>query len=145
MCCCEKPTINGQDGYSWDGKNISRYPAIPPDLKEGDALIFDLPGRCGGLDCHSYHYRVVIHNGSDSLLVCHGAGQERIDYLFGLVDSLKMLNNDSRFWICNAIFHASSAAGIKSREEERRYWKSAIAKKRIKTSRKKGNIRIWVE
>jgi len=23
MCCCAKPNVNGEPGYSWDGKNVS--------------------------------------------------------------------------------------------------------------------------
>lgn len=144
MCCCEKPTINGQDGYSWDGKNISRYPVMPPDLEECDALIFDLPGRCGRLDCHSHHYRVVIRKGSTTLLVKHGAGQEKIDFLFNLVDSLKTLDSNSQFWICSAIFETSKRAQIEARNKERAYWQSAIVEKRIKTRRKNGRISVWV-
>jgi hypothetical protein len=45
MCCCGKPVINGQEGYSWDGKTFSVRKPFFPELEDGDELIKDLPGR----------------------------------------------------------------------------------------------------
>jgi hypothetical protein len=78
MCMCAEPNINGQPGYSWDGKHIGTREVDPPELADGDVLLCDEPGRCGGLDSHCHHYRVVQHYGSVELLVRHGGGQERI-------------------------------------------------------------------
>lgn len=42
MCCCAKPNVNGEPGYSWDGKSVSTrstvmnhqlYAAIPEKYK----------------------------------------------------------------------------------------------------------------
>src|SRR5688572_9405566 len=78
MCMCGKPTINGEPGYSWDGKSIGVRPVDPPALADGDVLVYDGPGRCGGLDCHSHHFRLVMDSGRAFLLVQHGGGDERI-------------------------------------------------------------------
>ena len=64
MCCCAKPNVNGEPGYSWDGKSISTRPVDPPMLEDGDVLLFDEPGRCGGMDSHCHHYRLVKSHGS---------------------------------------------------------------------------------
>jgi hypothetical protein len=42
---CGKPTINGEPGYSWDGKSVYTRPIDAPALREGDELIYDEPGR----------------------------------------------------------------------------------------------------
>lgn len=80
MCMCGKPTLNGQPGYSWNGARPGIYPINPPDLREGDELLYDEPGRCGGLDSHSYHLRVVrARYGGCVLLVRHGGGDEAVN------------------------------------------------------------------
>lgn len=78
MCCCAKPNVNGTPGYSWDGKNINTRPVDPPKLADRDLLLFDEPGRCGGMDSHCHHYRLVKTNLSTFLLVRHGGGEERM-------------------------------------------------------------------
>ena len=50
MCCCEKPTINGTAPIKMTFDTpASNYRPNPPELAEGDVLLFDEPGRCGGL------------------------------------------------------------------------------------------------
>jgi hypothetical protein len=82
MCCCGKPSINGQpNAYSWDGKSYSTRAPNAPDLMEGDELIYDLPGRCGGMDSHCHHLRLVkARFGGYALLVRHGGGDERLPF-----------------------------------------------------------------
>jgi hypothetical protein len=47
-------------------------------LSEGDELIYDLPGRCGGMDSHCHHLRLVkAQFGGYALLMRHGGGDER--------------------------------------------------------------------
>ena len=151
MCCCEKPSVNGRDVYSWDGKSYGMYPAIPPELKEGDALLFDLPGRCGGIDSHSYHYRLVLSRGSVCLLVRHGAGTERIDYLSNgqaVLDAMKNLDDNGRYWMMNALYNATSLIKTEETQKERRRWQTAIVEKRVKKSRIRGSggyVRVWIE
>ncbi len=79
MCCCGQPTINGTPGaYSWDGKTWSTRQPEPPPLQEGDTLLYDEPGRCGGIDHHSHHFRLVRRQyGGHVVLVRHGGGDER--------------------------------------------------------------------
>lgn len=148
MCCCGKPSVNGKDVYSWDGKTFGMYPAIPPELKESDALIFDLPGRCGQIDCHSHHYRLVLSHGSVCLLVRHGAGTERIDYLSNgqsVLDALRNLDDDGQYWMLNALYSAVSLMKTESTSLERVRWQTAIVEKRVKKSRRGGRIRVWIE
>jgi hypothetical protein len=80
MCCCGKPTINGELGYRWNNPNAEPmiHPVNAPDVSEGETILYDEPGRCGGIDSHSFHYRVTKLHGSLFLLVRHGAGDERI-------------------------------------------------------------------
>src|ERR1043166_5298780 len=78
MCMCGKPTINGQEGYSWDGKTVGIRQPDPPPL-DGDELLYDEPGRCvAGLDSHCHHLRLTKNGPCFYLLVRHGAGNERI-------------------------------------------------------------------
>jgi len=149
MCCCDHPNINGHFGYSWDGKSTGVYPVHPPDLKEGDMLLHDEPGRCGGLDSHSYHYRVVMARfGGLYLYVRHGAGQEyiRLSTEKTLRDRLAAMDSDTRYWILGAIYHASCDADTNSRNTTNGIWQQAAAEKRIKTKKQRGSasVRVWI-
>lgn len=46
MCCCGKPTINGETGYRWNDPNSTPgvYPVNPPDVQEGETILYDEPG-----------------------------------------------------------------------------------------------------
>lgn len=58
MCCCGCPVVNGEPGYKWNPKDTPTVrPVDPPLLNDDDQLLRDEPGRCGGLDSHSHHYR----------------------------------------------------------------------------------------
>lgn len=145
MCMCQKPTVNGQPGYSWDGKHIGVYPVDPPALSESDTVVFDEPGRCGGQDSHSFHYRIT----NTELLVRHGGGEERI-YLSNakaVIRALGILDSDSRYWLLNAMFHAQSKARLDGRDAEAARWKTAAANKRIKTRKARGRsaVKVWIE
>ena len=79
MCCCGKPIVNGEFGYKWQPNDAPGVrESDPPELRDGDELIYDEPGRCGGLDSHSHHYRVVARTGYFELLVRHGGGEDRV-------------------------------------------------------------------
>jgi hypothetical protein len=147
MCYCAKPNVNGEPGaYSWDGKTSCTYPPNPPDLAERDVLLFDEPGRCGGLDCHSHHFRLVKNSGPE-LLVRHGGGDERFrvslprGFDFGAMDS------NTRYWLFHAIYRAyadgrSAAAGETARE-----YNAAFAEGRLKKRKLPGRnqYRIWID
>lgn len=60
----------------WNNEGISTRRVDPPKIEEGETIIFDEPGRCGGIDSHCHHYQLVKSNcGTISLLVRHGAGR----------------------------------------------------------------------
>lgn len=150
MCCCGKQVVNGQEGYSWDGKSFGVRPIDAPTLQDGDTLLYDEPGRCGGLDSHCYHYRVVrTRGGGLELLVKHGGGEERF-YLSStktLVGPLAALDSNGRYWMLNAIFHAQSNAERAGRDAEAGKWRLAAAQKLIKTRKYRGSdsVKVWIE
>ena len=145
MCCCGKPTINGQPGYSWDGKSFSTRPVDPPDLADGDELIYDEPGRCGGTDCHSHHFRLVKGKKGLAILVRHGGGDERIDFgSWRKVPSLD-IPVDSRYWLMHMIYSAHSDAVDRAKLERDSHWRHAAAEKRIKTRKMRGGVKVWIE
>lgn len=151
MCMCGKATINGEHGYSWDGNSVGVYPPNPPALAEGDTLIHDEPGRCGGVDSHSHHFRVVNSHGSRYLLVRHGAGDERIFLGVGgrrpslivnqLVDSM---DSTDRYWLLQSIYHIQDSARSEARDAERSRWLVAAAQKRIKLRRRDGRVHVEI-
>jgi hypothetical protein len=109
MCCCEKPTINGQPGYRWNnpGGPAGVYPINPPALEENDTLLYDEPGRCGGCDAHSHHYRIIRRHGRMLLLVRHGGGDEAIVlHSVGLDNVMRPLDTNSRYWLLHALYYA---------------------------------------
>jgi hypothetical protein len=147
MCCCGKPIINGQAGYSWDGHSFGVRPVNPPEMYADDVLLFDEPGRCGGLDCHSHHYRVVKREyGGYRLLVRHGGGDESIRLSGGkmVVDALSSLDSNGRYWLLSAMFYAQSDAAKNARELEAAKWRKAAAEKRIKTRKQRGTDSVRV-
>lgn len=154
MCCCGKPTINGEQGYRWNNPNgpAGVYPVNPPELENagslgyGDQLLLDLPGRCGGLDSHSYHYRLVKRVGLE-LLVRHGGGDERLRLSGPLEKILIELDETSAYWLLNAIYHAHSDGERKGREQTANTWRKAAASKRIRTRKQRGGdgVKVWIE
>jgi len=145
---CGKPTINGEPDYSWDGQKRSVRPIDPPEMAEGDILMFDEPGRCGGTDAHCHHYRLVKFYSQRILIVKHGGGTER--HLLSawnkamdtLVDSL---DSNARFWMFNAIHHTIKGQVSKAEANVRAQWASAFIDKRIKKQKRKGNVRVWID
>lgn len=152
MCCCDKPNVNGQPGYRWNSEPSSTRPVNPPALLDGETLVHDEPGRCGGLDSHCHHYRVTKQHGSYSLLVRHGGGEERIRLSCTptLIDSMAMMESNARYWMLNAIFHAHSDGAREARSSEALRWRTAAAEKRIKTRKFRGAEndacrKVWIE
>jgi len=150
MCCCGKPTVNGEPGYRWNNPDAppSTYPVNPPDLQEGDTLLYDEPGRCGGLDSHSHHFRVVRHYSSLFLYVRHGGGDERTR-LGGVTEHftnlLAALDSTARYWTLAAMWYTMSHAARDAQHSEHSKWVHAIAQKRIKTQKRRGVTRVWIE
>lgn len=151
MCCCDKPNINGESGYSWDGKSSGIRPVSPPELGEGESILFDEPGRCGGQDSHSYHYRLVnAQYGGVNLLVQHGGGMEcipRIPNEKAVIEAMRSLDTNGRYWILNALFHAQKESGRKATDDCNGRWRKAAADKKIKTRKERcgSGVKVWIE
>lgn len=152
MCCCEKPTINGEMGYQWQPSNAPMvHPAFPPDVAADETILYDEPGRCGGLDSHSHHYRVTCRNNSSFYLrVRHGAGDDAVHlnlYGKGLKEMLAALDSNSRYWLLNEMYSIHRNAEILGREAEGYKWREAAAQKRIKTRKQpaRGTVKVWIE
>lgn len=150
---CGKPTINGRPGYRWNGETpgddspANIHPVNPPALADGDEMLWDEPGRCGGIDSHSYHFRVVGLHGSWYLLVRHGGGDERIDLGGSRHHSrlgLERLDSDGRYWLLLAIYRIHSDAMRTARDNERDRWASAAVQKRIKVRKRGGRFRVEI-
>lgn len=148
MCCCGKPVVNGETGYRWQPNDAPtiRQPHAPA-LAENDVLVFDEPGRCGGLDCHSHHFRVVTRYGSHYLLAAHGGGEERFR-LFSLASSvLKDLDSNSRYWMLHAVYSAHNDGAREASDHEAATWRKAAAEGRLKTRKQQGQnkVTVWIE
>lgn len=149
MCMCGKPTLNGQPGYRWNGPETSTHPVNAPSLDDNDTLLFDEPGRCGGLDCHSHHYRLVRRFGSVWLLVRHGGGQEsfRISTTPALLEAWAAMDTTARFWTFHALNYAHEDGARDAKASEASFWRKAAAEKRIKTRKVRGSdsVRVTIE
>lgn len=159
MCNCAKANVNGEHGYSWNDDRVGVYPVNPPALAEGDVLIHDEPGRCGGpnnpprgkgTDSHCHHFRLVTRNGEEYLLVRHGGGDEAFriggrGYRQGLAAVLKSLtDSNARYWAFQALYSLIKEERHEARSAERTRWHTAACQKRIKLRRKQGTIRAEI-
>lgn len=150
MCCCGKPVINGEMGYRWQPNDMPsiRKPS-PPELQDHDTLIIDEPGRCGGVDCHSHHYRLVKQFSCVYLLVQHGGGVERIRLHATPTLMSTLFNSDSnqRYWILHTIYYAHHDADRDAAQREAAQWRQAAAEKRIKCRKQRGcnRVKVWIE
>jgi hypothetical protein len=150
MCCCDNPTINGKMGYKWQPKDTpSITPVNPPELSALETLLYDEPGRCGGLDCHSHHFRVVRGPGGLGLLVRHGSGDEhiRLSFTDTFKNTLASLDSNGRYWLLHTIYYAHEDGEKNGRHATAAIWRTAAAEKRIKTRKVRGvdSVRVWIE
>ena len=149
MCCCDTPTVNGQKGYKWQPDDAPCIRKVnPPDIRDGDALIFDEPGRCGGLDAHCHHFRVVRRHGCVLLLVRHGGGDEEVALrtASAFAETLSALDTHARYWLLHTIYYAHHYGRREAAEETARSWQQAAAEKRIRTRKVRGtnNVEVWI-
>lgn len=149
MCCCGKPVINGQPGYKWQPNDKpSVRPVDPPALGEHDTLVYDEPGRCGGLDAHCHHFRIVRRRGFLHLLVRHDGGDECLDLhrTDSFRKTLESLDSDARYWLLHTIYYAHHDGAQQAREETTQLWRRAAAEKRIKTRKQRntGTVKVWI-
>ena len=149
MCSCGQPTINGKPGYKWQPDDAAHvYPVNAPTLYANDVLLYDEPGRCEGVDSHSYHYRVVKSYAWLDLLVRHGAGDERIHLsLYGAQrDILSALDSSARYWLLNALYHAYADGKRLGTDRTADEWRTAAAEKRITTRKVRGTntVKVYV-
>jgi hypothetical protein len=151
MCICKRPHVNGENGlYGWmNGSTVqhSTYPPNPPALIEGDEILCDEPGRCGVIDSHAFHFRIVRHHGAEYFLVRHGAGDERIFFnsaRYGALDLLLAMDSNARYWMLAAIYYTMQRQTRKAVEDTEREWKRAAIEKRIKVRRRRGIAKVEI-
>lgn len=149
MCCCGKAIINGESGYSWDGKSFSVRKPYFAELEEGDELIKDLPGRCGGIDSHSHDMRLVKKRILGLYLyVRHGGGVERIAlHAYGSEAFLTSMAENDLYWLMRMVHGVQRDAGTREADRVAAQWKKAAVEKRIKTRKQRGSdmVRVWIE
>ena len=147
MCSCGTANVNGTLGYRWQPNDSPGVRECnPPQLLEKERLLYDEPGRCGGMDSHSHHYRVVQLYSSLFLVVRHGGGDERIRLDNVLGARLSAMDSTTRYWVLNALIHAHKAGEYKAQEKEAAKWRQAAAEKRIRTRKQRGaGVKVWIE
>jgi hypothetical protein len=149
MCCCDKSNINGELGYKWQPNDSAgvRWPD-PPTITESDTLLSDEPGRCGGIDSHCHHYR-VIEGWCLWLLYKHGGGEGRIrlSNSAAMRPLLGALDSNARYWLLNSIYHAYNDGQMNGSGRMDEQWRKAAAEKRIKTRKLPHNrgVKVWRE
>lgn len=148
MCSCNQPNVNGQPGYSWDGTTISTHPICTPELGEHDVVLFDEPGRCGGIDSHCHHHTLVKCFGSVWLLTCNGTGTHRTKlkaWTKELEALLTTADSNTRYWLLNSFYHTSSDLARESAQKTRDEWAAAFVQKRIVKQKRNHRYSVWIE
>jgi hypothetical protein len=148
MCCCGKAVINGEEGYSWDGKTFGVRKPFFAEMKEGDELIKDLPGRCGGVDSHSHDFRLVRRKFIGLvLLVRHGGGEDSVElHAYGAEAFIESMSDNDCYWIMRTIYNVAKQAARKGVDLEYNKWRRAAASGRIKTRKQRGTdfVKVWI-
>jgi hypothetical protein len=147
---CGKPTLNGEPGYSWDGKGYSTRSVNPPDLKDGDQLLYDEPGRCGGLDSHSHHIRLVKNRSDYVIRVRHGGGDEAVALSCAMrlaIDGLAALDSNARYWLLLSILSAVRDSQHTAEDKTADKYRKAFVDGRLKKRRlpRSGVVKVWIE
>jgi hypothetical protein len=149
MCCCGKPTINGEpNAYSWDGKTFLTHTVNPPELSEADSLLFDEPGRCGAVDSHCHHFRLVKNGCLFFLLVQHCGGIERIQLASWndhLSATLLTMDTNTRYWLIHSIYRTANKVERETINNHTSRWANAFVDKRIKKQKRNGTVRVWID
>jgi hypothetical protein len=148
MCTCEKPNVNGTPGYRWQPSDRpSTHPVHAPELDVPDEIMYDLPGRCGQCDSHSFHFTIVKnHRTSRMLYVRHGGGQESYsigsgvrNHRQGILDALERCpDDDARYWLVQTLYHTLREVKDEATTKERETWKRAAREGRLKIRSRKG-------
>jgi hypothetical protein len=150
MCCCEKPTVNGQGLIRMTVDTPAanyRIAGREPSLIDGDVLLYDEPGRCGGLDAHSHHFRLALNYGALVLLVKHGGGEERtrlLPHKKALLAIFESLDSNGRYWLLHTIYSAHHDGHREGCQSTAAYWRKAAAEKRIKVRKVRGSTAVKV-
>jgi hypothetical protein len=153
MCCCGKPTINGTpNAYSWDGRHFMTRTPNAPALLDGETLVYDEPGRCGGIDAHSHHFRLVRDRYAigHSIRVRHGGGEECIGLgctAEQFIPNLAALDSNARFWWMYLLYSAHQDGARHAERATDHKWRLAAAEKRIRTRKMpgRGMVKVWIE
>lgn len=149
MCnCAVRPNVNGQPGYRWNNEEPHVRQPNPPDMMDGDDLLYDGAGRCGGgTDSHCHHFRLVKRYGQYCLLVRHGGGDERISLGSRVngINSILAGNESQRYWALQMLYHAIKDAARSAREAESSRWIKAAAEKRVRTRKCRDRVKAWIE
>lgn len=150
MCCCPKPSVNGEvNAYSWDGKSLSTRTPAPPALKDGDVVLYDEPGRCGGIDSHCHHLTVVENGRAFAIMVRHGGGDERLPLGHrgeSIVEPLALMDSNTRYWFLLKIMSLTRDLQTAARDETRRTYAQAFVDGRLKKGRpRNGAYHVTIE
>lgn len=147
MCCCIQPNVNGTPNvYRWNPTDtpMTRKPS-PPTIGEQDTIIFDEPGRCGGVDVHHQHHTLVMRGEySTFLLTRNGLGDHGFRVDKRIVPLLTVMNSNERFRFFEALYDAHSEGEKKATASVNKMWREAAAEKRIKVRKVRGKDAIGV-
>jgi hypothetical protein len=95
------------------------------------------------------HLRLVKNAGHYYLLSRAAASFTRrcqIAYLPSGIDALLRINSDARYWLLKLLLDTAAKQEKNAAQEERTFWREAIAQKRVKTRkvRKENRVDVWV-
>lgn len=141
-----------------DPEDWGRDPRRQPTLQEGDALIFNEPGRIlrraghisGGIDYRPHCFSVVrtSHGGDFALLTSHGGGEERIRFAGGyqaeMVDALHAMPSDARYLLLHQFSAAARDARYAAQDATAREYATAFVEGRLKKRRKNNRVRVEI-
>lgn len=133
-----------------------KEPFREPTLNPGDVLLIDEPGRVfkgGGAlwgTCYQSHYLRVVRSeyGSLTLLVKHGAGEERIHLdstrSKRAIEGIQKLDSDTRYSVLYTLYALHRDTNRNTRDQTAALYTGAFLEGRLKRRRKGGRVTAYI-
>lgn len=122
-----------------------------PDARPTDEILYSECGRIvDNVDHRSHYFRLVKReDGSFSLIVKHGGGQEEISgwFLRKILGAMAALSPDARYLLMYSIFQANRDGKNEGRDKTVAIYRNSFVEGRLKKRKVRNSTayKVWIE